>query len=88
MKTTIEIPDALLDQLRVRAARQKTTLRALMESALRQFLEAPARGGEAAFRLKDGSVGGDAAAREIEEGDWRRIRDLIYEGRGGAPTSP
>ncbi len=82
MKTTVDIPDALLDQLRRRAVRERTTLRALVQAALRQFLVASRRG-NGKFRLKDGSVRGNGAAPGIREGDWDQIRGLAYEGRGG-----
>ena len=36
MKTTLEIPDALLIEAKTAAARRRTTLRALVESALRR----------------------------------------------------
>jgi hypothetical protein len=38
MKTTLELPDALLIEAKSAAARRRTTLRALMESALRREL--------------------------------------------------
>lgn len=39
MKTTLVIDDKLLDRLREEAARRGTTLSALVESALRMFLD-------------------------------------------------
>lgn len=82
MKTTIEIPDSILDRLRRRALRERTTLRALVQAALRQFL-GEGRGGGGQFRLKDGSVPGQGPAPGVREGDWGRAADLSYEGRGG-----
>jgi len=38
MKTTLELPDALLIEAKTAAARRRTTLRALVESALRREL--------------------------------------------------
>ena len=82
MKTTLELSDSLLDRLRERAAREKTTLRALVSTAIQQFLRSP--GGPAGrFRLKDGSVAGNGPAPGVQEGDWRQIQELAYEGRGG-----
>ncbi|MFM9996821.1 MAG: type II toxin-antitoxin system VapB family antitoxin [Phycisphaerales bacterium] len=82
MKTTVEIPDALLEQLRRRAGREKTTLRALIHAALRQFLGARTKG-NGKFKLKDGSVRGEGLAAGVREGDWDQIRSMAYEGRGG-----
>lgn len=39
MKTTIELPDALLEQLKDLAAQEGTTMRSLMEEALRRELD-------------------------------------------------
>ena len=38
MKTTLELPDALLIEAKTMAARRRTTLKALIESALRREL--------------------------------------------------
>ena len=38
MKTTLELPDALLIEAKTAATRRRTTLRALVESALRREL--------------------------------------------------
>lgn len=51
MKTTIEISDGLFAEARRVAAREKTTLRALVEEGLRQSLE-QRRGKRVPFELK------------------------------------
>jgi hypothetical protein len=81
MKTTIEIADGLLAEARKVAAREKTTLRALVESGLRQTL-ATRRGRGARFRLRVVSFRGDGLHPQAGEGAWERLRDLVYEGRG------
>jgi hypothetical protein len=81
MKTTVDIPDPLFDQLRKRAAANRTTMRALIQAALRQFLASGPRPRKR-FKLKDGSFKGNGYAPGIREGDWNQIRDIIYEGRG------
>jgi hypothetical protein len=81
MKTTIEISDDVFEKLRKRAAAERTTLRSIVESALRQFLSA-GKGPNRKFKLKDGSFRGTGYAPGIREGDWNQIRDIIYENRG------
>ena len=79
MKTTIEIADSLLDKARVVAAREKTTVRALVEAGLRHQLKVLQS--RQAFRLRDASFKG----RGLQDGaptEWERLRDLAYEGRG------
>ncbi|MBI4539907.1 MAG: DUF2191 domain-containing protein [Gemmatimonadetes bacterium] len=81
MKTTIDIAVQLLQEAKGVAARERTTLRALVEEGLRKVLQErrPRRG---RFKLRDASFAGRGLQRGIAEGSWERIRDLIYEGRG------
>jgi len=81
MKTTVEIPDALAEEAKDVARREKTTLRALIETGLRQVLRERRR--RSPFRLRDASFGGRGLQPEFREGDWQRIRETAYEGRGG-----
>ena len=81
MKTTVEISDALLREAKRVAARDKTTVRALIEEGLRKSLDVcNDKGG---FRLRDAGYGKGGLRPEIEEGSWERLRELMYEGRGG-----
>jgi hypothetical protein len=81
MKTTIELSGALLTRAKAQAARQKTTLRALIEEGLRRLLDS--RPATPPFRLRDASFRGDGLQPPLAEGDWERIRELTYTGRGG-----
>jgi len=82
MKTTIEIADPLLDEARKLAARERPTLRALIEQGLRRVLsERKSRGG--AFRLRKASFKGRGLHPDMQGATWEQIRDKIYEGRGG-----
>ena len=80
MKTTVEISDPLLDEAKAVAAREETTVRALIEEGLRRVLAE--RGKRKAFKLRPVTFGGRGIAPGLEEGSWDQIRDLIYEGRG------
>jgi hypothetical protein len=81
MKTTVEIPDPLAEEAKAVARREKTTLRALIETGLRQVLRDRRR--RTRFRLRDASFGGRGLRPEFREGDWEHIRQAAYEGRGG-----
>jgi len=81
MKTTVEISDALLREAKRVAARDETTVRALIEEGLRHSLNA--RNDKRRFRLRDASYGKGGLRPEVEDGSWERLRDMIYEGRGG-----
>lgn len=82
MKTTLDISDPLLDQVRKIAARDGDTLRSLVEQGLRKVVaERSARAKP--FKLKDGSVGTPGVGSGYEKLSWEEMRALMYEGRGG-----
>ena len=81
MKTTIEISDAALEEARRVAAREGTSLRALIEEGLRHVL-AQRRSRRAGFRLRDASVTGEGLSPEFAGESWSAIRDAIYRERG------
>jgi hypothetical protein len=81
MKTTVEIPDSLAKEAKAVAQREKTTLRALIEAGLRQVVRDRLR--RTKFQLRDARFGGRGLQAEFREGDWQRIREAAYEGRGG-----
>lgn len=83
MKTTIELNDSLLEAAKEAASRQGTTLRGVVEAALRGYLERQLAGPRSTFRLRRHTVGGNGLRPEADEAGWERIRDLSYEGRGG-----
>lgn len=80
MKTTIDVADRLLLEAKRVAAREGTTLRALVEAGLREQLarrKAPAP----RFVLRRASVGGQGVRPDLRDAGWDRLRDLAYEGR-------
>ena len=81
MKTTIEISDSLLEEAKKLAAKEGTTVRAFVEQGLRRVLAERKRRG--VFRLRKASFRGNGLQPGVASGSWDRIRDAIYEGRGG-----
>ncbi len=82
MKTTVEISDSLLEEARKLAAREGTTLKALIEQGLRAVV-AERRQRVGAFRLRKASFKGDGLQPGVAGAGWERIREMAYEGRGG-----
>ena len=81
MKTTVDIADALFDQVRFLASEEQTTIRALVEEGLRKVIAEHAR--PRPFTLKDGSFKGGAGLQPgVDLTDWDQIRDMIYKGHG------
>jgi hypothetical protein len=77
VKTTIELPDALLAEAKKHAAARGLTLKEVMEAGLRKILASdPIR---KKFRLRKCSVGGQGLVRDFT---WPEIRDEVYRGRG------
>jgi hypothetical protein len=79
MKTTLEISDPLLREARKIAARENTTLRALVEQGLRQVVSEKKK--DKPFRLRDASFKGNGLHPDVANLSWDEIRDLVYEGR-------
>lgn len=80
VKTTIEISDSLLAQVKELARRQKVTLRSLVEAGLRRVLEErlkPTR-----HRVVPVTFRGEGLSQEFQGAGWQRIRDAAYEGHG------
>jgi hypothetical protein len=78
MKTTVELPDAMLRSVRKYAAAHGMTMREVLETGLRHVL-ASDRAASTPFRLKRCTFKGKGLAQEET---WADIRDRIYEGRG------
>jgi hypothetical protein len=81
MKTTVEIPQTLLDEARKLASQEGTTLRALVEEGLRRIIAEHRYAG--AFRLRQATFKGTGFQVGVAGVPWERIRDMAYEGRGG-----
>ena len=81
MKTTLEISDPLLREARKIAARERTTLRALVEQGLRKIIAE--RKAARPFRLRKVTFKGQGLVPELRDVDWDKVRDLAIEGRGG-----
>jgi hypothetical protein len=81
MKTTVEIPDLLLDEARKVAARQRTTLRVLIVEGLRRVVAERKQPGT--FRLRRASFRGQGLQPGARDANWERIREMAYEDRGG-----
>jgi hypothetical protein len=80
MKTTVEIPDALLEEARRLAAREGTTVRALVEEGLRAVVVQRKRGG--GFRLRRASFKGNGLQPAFAGASWEQIRDAAYDKHG------
>jgi hypothetical protein len=79
VKTTVEIPDSLLDRARRHARRSGRPVRALIEEGLRLVLETESGG--TPYRLPDRSVGKAGAPNPLESLSWQDLRGEIYGGR-------
>jgi hypothetical protein len=82
MKTTVEIPDSLLEEARKVAIHEGTTLKVLIEQGLRHVV-AERRRRAGAFRLRKASFKGQGLQSGVAGASWERIREMAYEARGG-----
>lgn len=81
-KTTVNLSVGLLEEARVLAREEGTTLRDLLESGLRREL-ALRRRSSPAFELRDGSFRGRGVREGVDTGDWDQMLRLAYGERGG-----
>lgn len=77
VKTTVNLPDALVLEAKEAAREDHTTLTALVEAGLRTILERRKR--RVRFVLRDASVDGRGLRPEFQGSRWERVRDTIYE---------
>ena len=80
MKTTIEIPDSLLQEAKRLASQEHTTVRALAEEGLRRIMAE--RKGAKPFKLRKVSFRGRGLQPRMADTAWQQIRDAAYAGRG------
>jgi hypothetical protein len=81
MKTTVHIPDTLMEEARKIADQEKTTIKALIEEGLRLTIDSRKYKGK--FRLRKASFKGRGLLPDVAGASWEKIRDLSYGGRGG-----
>lgn len=81
MKTTVEIPDPVLDAARELARREGTTVKALIERGLRH--EIAAGQAQVPFKLRNASFAGNGLRRDQADISWERLRELAYDVGGG-----
>jgi hypothetical protein len=80
MKTTVDIPDTLLEAAKKVAAQHHTTVRSLIERGLRHTLAEYENA--CPFRLRKATFGGEGLQSQVADASWERIRDLAYEDHG------
>lgn len=79
MKTTVDLPDALVHAAQEVARAEGTTLRKLVEDGLRAALER--RRAASQFRLPDASVDGRGLRPEFQDAGWHEMRAAAYGDR-------
>ncbi|MGZ8464611.1 MAG: DUF2191 domain-containing protein [Candidatus Binatia bacterium] len=78
MKTTVNIPDSLVKAAKKLAAREKTTVSALIEQGLRQLFMDGKRPSK--FRLRKATFKGQGLQPVVSTKTWDQIRDMAYDG--------
>jgi len=81
MKTTVHIPDTLLEEARRIATQEQTTIKALIEEGLRLTIES--RRNISKFHLRKATFKGNGLQPGVTGASWQKIREMAYEGRGG-----
>ena len=80
MKTTVQIPDSIFEEVRKIAHHERTTLKALIQEGLRRIIFERKRRGR--FKLRKATFKGNGLQPHLAGASWDKIRELSYEGRG------
>ena len=80
MKTTVEISDSLLREVRRLAAREGVTLGTLLERGLHRVIAETKHG--APFKPRRASFKGKGLQPEFRHALWEQVSDVIYKDRG------
>lgn len=80
MKATVEVSDALLKQAKAIAAREHSTVKAVVEEGLRKV--ASERERAKPFQLRKVSFGGNGLQPRMAGASWKQSRDAAYKARG------
>ena len=80
MKTTIQIPDSLLEEVRKLAQQEHTTMKVIVEMGLRRIVSERKR--RSRFRLRKATFKGNGLQPHLAGTSWDQILQLSYEGRG------
>lgn len=76
MKTTVDIPQSLLDETKKLAVNHRTSVKALIEEGLRRVLDEHQRSGM--FRLRKATFKGDDLHKDVEGASWETIREKQF----------
>ena len=80
VKTTVEISDSLLREVRGIASREGVTLRTLVERGLQRVVAETKAGPP--FRPRRASFKGEGRQPGLGDVSWERLRDLAYDNHG------
>jgi hypothetical protein len=80
MKTTIQIPDSLFEEVRKLARQEHTTIKVIVEMGLRRIVSERKRRSQ--FRLRKATFKGAGLQPHLAGAAWDQILQLTYEGRG------
>jgi hypothetical protein len=75
VKTTVDIAETMLKEAKLIAAREGTTLKALVEEGLRHVIDQRQKQ-ETGFRLRDGRYGSGGGVDGIDINDWMSMKHL------------
>lgn len=78
MKTTIEIPESLLQEAKDVAAAHGTTLKELVATGLHAVVDGARSPARVSYRRH--TVAGNGLQPGVSAGNWETIRSLAYEG--------
>jgi Arc/MetJ family transcription regulator len=79
MKTTVDLPDELVQEVQQLARAEGTTMRSLLEEGLRAVIARHRAAGQ--FTLRDASVPGNGVTAAFADATWAQLREAAYGDR-------
>ena len=80
MKTTIQIPDVLFEEVRMLARQENTTVKVIIEEGLRRIISERKR--RSYFKLRKVTFKGKGLLPHLAGTSWDQTLQVSYEGRG------
>ncbi len=82
MKTTIELPDGVLEEAHALATSRSVPVQEILEVAVRRYLEDQRPIPSGRFTLRAVTVDGEGLDPALVDQGWSAVRTLVYQGHG------
>lgn len=79
MRTTIDIPDQIMNRLKAHVEKSGLSIKEVVSQAISLYFSQKAEIKKTQFILSDCSVDGDGLSSDFQGKGWESIRDAVYD---------